>query len=1054
MRGKGAIWFLTITLFLVSLYQLSFTFVAWRIRERAKEYAHGNYSREMHYLDSMANKVVYNFFGLKKYTFKECQERELNLGLDLQGGMNIVLQVSVEDMIRKLANDSQDSTFLKALKIAEERSKTSNKDFITLFGEAFHQLDPNAHLATIFATSPQLKGKIDFNTPDQKVLQVLRKEVQDAVNNAFNILRTRIDRFGVTQPNIQLLPGKTGRILIELPGVKDEKRVRNLLSRTAQLEFYETYTNKEIYPLLFKADRKLREILAARKLSLDTTKKTKGLLSSSDTTKSLLQQAQQKQQIDTTQQAKTFEQFAKIHPLFALLRPYVNQQGNLIFPNNAAVGYAEKKDMKKIDYYLSLPQIRAIFPRDLKFAWTAKPALWDKSGQFYELIALKTTREGGPQLTGDVIVDAYHQYNQIKGSAEVTMIMNAKGAQIWDKLTRANIGRQIAIVLDGLVYSYPTVQTEIKGGVSQITGRFTIAEAEDLANVLKSGKLPVRVQIIELEHVGPSLGKESIHDGVLSFLIAFLVVLLYMIFYYKGAGVVADIALLSNIFFIFGVLASLDAVLTLPGIAGIVLTIGMSVDANVIIYERIKEELRNGKGLKLAIRDGYRNAYSAILDANITTLLTGIILFIFGHGPIQGFATTLIIGILTSLFSAIFITRLIFEWRLEKNKPITFYTKWTKDLMTNVHIDFLGLRKIFYVVSGTLVGLSILSLIFNGLNWGVDFTGGRSYIIRFPNVKKVNTVEVAKLVREKMHTLPVVKTFGADNQIRLVTKYKYNESNPKVEGEVDSMLYVSLKPMLPKNVTFKQFQQQYIMNKQKVGPSIASDIKRSAFYAVLFALLGIFLYIFLRFRNWQYGMGATLALIHDSTIVIGVFSAFYKFFPFSMEIDQSFIAAILTVIGYSVNDTVIVFDRIREYLREHPHRDDKINVNLALNSTLSRTLNTSLTTFFVLLVMFLFGGEVLRGFVFAMLLGVVVGTYSSLFIATPLAYDTIRHKKAKIEKAKEKEEQKRREEQRRLAAETELSEEEKKLSAEERRRKKEKSKMKRKKKKHSKKKRH
>ncbi len=1050
MRSKGAITFLTIVLILVSLYQLSFTFVTYRVKQKAKAYAQGDYQKESHYLDSMANVVVYNFLGLKKYTFRECQQRELNLGLDLQGGMNVILQISVEDMIKSLANNSQDSTFLKALELAKEREKTSNKDFITLFAEAFHELDPNARLATIFATSPQLKDKINFNSTDQEVIAVLRKEVQDAIDNAFNILRTRIDRFGVTQPNIQLLQGKTGRILVELPGVKDERRVRNLLERTAKLEFYETYTAQDIFPILVEADKKLRDILAAKKLG--TTTDTTGVPSlTSDTTTSLLEEAQAQQD---TAQPKTEEEFAKEHPLFALLRPYVDEKGNLIRANDAAVGYAEKKDIKKINEYLNLPEIKALFPRDLKFAWTAKPAFWDQSGKYYELIALKTTRDGKAQLTGDVIVDARHEYNQLKGSAEVTMIMNAQGAQTWAKLTRANIGRQIAIVLDDMVYSYPTVQSEIKGGVSQITGNFTIQEAQDLANVLKSGKLPVKVQIAELNHVGPSLGRESIRDGIISFLIAFLVVLAYMVFYYKGAGIVADIALIANVFFIFGILASLGAVLTLPGIAGIVLTIGMSVDANVIIYERIKEELRAGKGLKLAIRDGYNAAYSAILDANITTLLTGIILFTFGHGPIQGFATTLIIGILTSLFSAIFITRLIFEARLAKNKPITFYNKWTKDFMQNVNIDFLGKRKLFYVVSGILVTISIVSLAVNGLDLGVDFVGGRTYIIRFPGQEKVNTVEIAKLVREELNTLPVVKTYGADNQIKLVTKYKINSNDPKVENEVDSLIYIALKPVLPDTVSLRTFEQVYIQKKRKVGPTIAHDIKKAAVNSVIFALLVIFLYIFIRFRNWQYGLGATVALMHDSLIVMGVFSLFYKtnLLPFSLEIDQSFIAALLTVVGYSVNDTVIVFDRIREYLREHPHRDRYLNVNLALNSTLSRTVNTSLTTFFVLLVIFLFGGEVIRGFIFAMLIGIVVGTYSSLFVATPLAYDTIRGKEKRKQAKKLAEDQRRREEQRRRALEEVEEEAEEKLSPEELKRKKEKAKQKRKKKKHAKKK--
>ncbi len=1058
MRSKGAITLLTIAMILVSLYQLSFTFVTYRVKQEAKHYADGDYSKEAAYLDSIANEPVYNFLFLKKYTFRECQEREINLGLDLQGGMNVILQVSVEDMIRSLANDSQDTTFLKALEIAKEEQTKSGQDFITLFAEAFHKLDPNAHLASIFATSPQLKDKITFNSTDEEVVKVLRQEVQDAIDNAFNILRARIDRFGVTQPNIQQLEGKMGRILIELPGVKDERRVRDLLQRTAKLEFYETYTLPEVYKYLTEADAKLKEILALQQVEgQDTTGGTSLLGNAKNDTAStsLLEEVKN----DTTAEAQSMQEFEKEHPLFALLRPLVDKDGNLI--NTAAVGYAKKEYIKKINEYLSMPEIKALFPRDLKFAWTAKPAYWDKSGTVYELIALKTNRDGEPQLTGDVIVNARHEYNQIKGSAEVSMTMNATGAQTWAKITRDNIGRQVAIVLDGMVYSYPTVQSEIRGGVSQITGNFTIAEAQDLANILKSGKLPVAVKIVELNHIGPSLGQESIRAGLLSFLIAFIVVLLYMVFYYKGAGIVADIALIFNVFFIMGVLASLGAVLTLPGIAGIVLTIGMSVDANVIIYERIKEELRAGKGIKLAIRDGYNNAYSAILDANITTFLTGVILFIFGHGPIQGFATTLMIGILTSLFTAIFITRLIFEWRLEKNKPITFYTKWTKDFMQNVNIDFLGKRKIFYFISGTLVLLSLISLFTRGLDLGVDFVGGRTYIVRFINMEdkdgkvkeKVNTAEVVKLLRDQLGTMPVVKTFGSDNQVKIVTKYKINDDDPNVENEVDSLIYVGLKPLIGEGVTMQEFEQEYIQSKQKVGPTIARDIKKAAFYSVIFALLVIFLYIFFRFKNWQYGMGATVALMHDSLIVLGVFSAFYHILPFSLEIDQAFIAAILTVVGYSVNDTVIVFDRIREYLREHPHRDKAKNINLALNSTLSRTVNTSLTTFFVLLVIFLFGGEVIRGFVFAMLVGVVVGTYSSLFVATPLAYDASRREEKKEEKKRKEEETRRKamQEATKDDEEEQLSKEELEAKREAERKRKEKNKMKRKKKKHKKK---
>ncbi|HIE15538.1 MAG TPA: protein translocase subunit SecD, partial [Bacteroidales bacterium] len=658
----------------------------------------------------------------------------------------------------------------------------------------------------------------------------------------------------------------------------------------------------------------------------------------------------------------------------------------------AVVGIAHFKDTAKVNKYLNLPQVKAIFPRTLKFAWTVKPL--KNTQDYYQLVALKvSTRNGQAPLGGDKVTNARAEFSNNKSNAEVTMTMNGEGAKIWARLTKDNIGKQIAIVLDNYVYSFPVVQSEIRGGRSSITGDFTIEEAKDLANVLKSGKLPAPARIIEESVVGPSLGKEAISASLRSFIIAFVLVLLYMVFYYAKSGLIADIALLSNMIFIVGILASLGAVLTLPGMAGIVLTIGMSVDANVLIFERIREELRAGKGIKLAISDGYKAAYSSILDANITTLLTGIILYVFGTGPIQGFATTLIIGILTSLFSAIFITRLIYSWWLGKNWKINFSIKLTEDILVNSKFPFIEKRKIFYVLSSTLVLISLISILVNGFNLGIDFKGGRTYIIRFP--EKVSSVEVAQNLKKVFGELPEVKVFGKDNQLRIATKFMIDNEDKDADLQVEKKLFEGLQPILQKEgkVSFADFETKYKMSSQKVGPTIADDIKVAAMWAILFSLLVIFLYILIRFRNWQYSLGGIVALIHDTIIVLGIFSLFKNVMPFSLEIDQAFIAAILTVVGYSINDTVVIYDRIREYFTLHPKRDKMLLFNQSMNSTLTRTINTSLSTFIVLLIIFLFGGEVIRGFVFAIMVGIVVGTYSSLFIAAPITYETMKYKK-------------------------------------------------------------
>jgi len=1005
MQNKGAIRFFAIALAVVCVYQLSFTFVAQKVERDAREYARGDSAREASYLDSIGSQVVYNIL-LRKYTYKECQEREINLGLDLKGGMNVTLEVSMVDMIRSLSNYNTDSTFNQAIALALEYQKNSQEDFVTLFGRAFEEIDPNGQLAAIFATR-ELRGQIDFNSSNEDVLRVIRSETEGSMDNAFNVLRSRIDRFGVVQPNIQRLETQ-GRILVQLPGVKEPERVRKLLQGTAVLEFWETYDNSEIFPYLQQANERLREILDAEATLTDSgTDASEGageqtapsqpaeinpLLAESeqpaDTGEqelSLLEQIEADSLLGDTTSALTLEQFVQENPLLGILQPNVTRQGQ--FVPGAGVGFAHIRDTAKVMRYLNMSQIRSIFPRDVSFHWDMAP--YDEAENYFVLYALRITgRDGRPPLEGGAVTNASVDFAQTGGAPTVTMGMNSEGAQIWARLTRDNVGKAIAILLDGYVVSAPTVDEEIPNGRSTIRGNFSYADAEDLANVLKSGKLPAPARIIQEAIVGPSLGHAAIKSGLNSFLLAFVIVMLYMVFYYsRRAGFVADFALVTNMFFLIGVLASLGAVLTLPGIAGIVLTIGMSVDANVLIYERIREELIAGKGIKLAISDGYKNAQSAIIDANVTTLLTGIILLVFGTGPIKGFATTLVIGISTSLFSAIFITRLVYERMLTKNRKITFATKLTENFFRNSHIKFIANRKTFYVISGIVVLAGVISLFTRGLNQGIDFKGGRTYVVKFE--EPVNTSDIQQSLETVFGEPPEVITFGASNQVRISTKYKIDEDAVEVDEEVEQLLYEGLKPYIGDNVSFESFLTDYRQSSQKVGPTIADDIKVQAVWAILFALVVIFIYILIRFRNWQYGLGAVVALMHDVLIILGIFSLFYGIMPFSLEIDQAFIAAILTVVGYSINDTVVVFDRIREYIGLYRKRDRAEILNMALNSTLSRTFSTSLSTFFVLLMIFLFGGEVIRGFTFALLIGVVVGTYSSLFIATPVVFDTI-----------------------------------------------------------------
>ncbi|WP_421920814.1 protein translocase subunit SecDF [Marinifilum sp.] len=982
MRNKGAIRLLAIVLALVSLYQLTFTYVTKKVEKEAREFGAGDMKKEQTYLDSIRGEEVYNFFWLKKYTYKECKELEMNLGLDLKGGMNVTMEVSVVDIIKAMANNTKDETFNAAIAQAKKMQANSGKGFVELFGEAFQKIDPNAQLSSpdIFGTL-EMKDKIPFGASNADVLKVIKEETDGAIDNTYNILRSRIDRFGVAQPNIQKAD-VSGRIIIELPGIKDPTRVRKLLQGTASLEFWETYSAPEVMAYLNAANTKLAEIKnAGEEVVEETAKEEEVKEEANEEEVALLDKIEEEGAQDSLATSQDAKAMAKMYPLFSILSP--TQQGG---SSKAVIGRSHIKDTSEVNSILKMPAIKSVLPRNLKFFWGVKSI--DEGGNIFELFAIKvTSRDGKAPLDGDAVTSAREQVDQQTAKYEVSMSMSGEGAKTWARLTKDNVNRAIAIVLDGYVYSAPNVISEIKGGQSSISGDFSVAEAKDLANILKSGKLPAPAHIIADEVVGPSLGKESIQKGMYSFIIAFVLVLVYMFFFYsKGAGLAANIALITNLFFIFGVLASLGAVLTLPGIAGIVLTIGMSVDANVLIYERIQEELKAGKGLGLAISDGYKNAYSAIIDGNITTLLTGIILYLFGEGPIKGFATTLVIGIFSSLFAAIFITRLIFEAQTSRNRKVTFATKFTDNWLRNSAITFLQKRKVFYVVSAIAIVLSVVSLSTKGLNQGIDFTGGRTYVVAFDQA--VSVEDISKSLEKVYDHAPEVKTFGGNNQVKISTKYKIDESGTEVDDEVEGLLYEGLKSYMADGTTKADFLENNRKMSQKVGPTIADDIRTSALWSILGALIVIFLYIMIRFSNWQYGLGAVAALAHDSIIVLGIFSIFYGILPFSLEIDQAFIAAILTVVGYSINDTVVVFDRIREYLGLYPKRDREETVNKALNSTMRRTFSTSLSTMVVLLAIFLFGGTSIQGFTFALLVGVMVGTYSSLFIASPIAYDT------------------------------------------------------------------
>ena len=991
MQSKGAIRFVTIVLALACIYQLSFTAVTSIIEKNAQNYAERKASsfdvskvsaedkayvldsvrkyESRWYTDSISTEKV--FFGL---TYKDVKAKEISLGLDLKGCMNVMLQVQLEDLVKALADGNQDPAFLQAMAIAKERTVKEHGDFITHFEAAWKEVGSGKRLSQIFGAY-EMRDRIRPESTDEQVIAVIREDADAAIANSFNVLRNRIDRFGVASPSIQRL-GNTGRILVELPGVKEPERVRKLLQGTASLEFWTTFENNEIYPFLAEANQTLGALAEAE----EPSKKAETSVVESE--------------INAQNDNAEFAAYKKANPLFAVLQPSQSQRG-------ACIGYANAADTSKVNALLR--KTKDMFPAEFRPMWSVKPVKGMGADNIFELVAIKaSSRDGKAPLDGSSVTDARVSYNsQNGGNPTVSMSMNAEGANTWARLTKDNIGKQIAIVLDGTVYSYPVVNTEITGGNSEISGNFDIEEATDLTNVLKSGKLPAPATIVQEQVVGPSLGAESIRAGLISFIIAFLLVLLYMILFYRGAGFVADIALLTNVLFLFGTLAAFGATLTLPGIAGLVLTLGMAVDANVIIYERIKEELKAGKGLSKAITDGYKNAYSAIIDGQVTTLLTGIVLAVFGSGPIKGFATTLIIGIVTSVITSIFVTRIIIDDRVNKGKNITFENKFTANFLKNTKVDFIKARKYSYIVSGVLILISLGSIFFKGFTYGVDFTGGRTYVVRFDKPVSAEDVRTATLsvfnevaaADENIKNASVeVKQFGGDSQMKITTSYKYEDESTAVDKEIEGMLYTALKGFFVDDLTLDQFTSTLdnpngIISSDKVGAAIANDIKRNAIISVIIALFVIFAYIAWRFKGWTWGVGGVVSLAHTAIILIGFFSLFTGILPFNLDVDQTFIAAILTIIGYAINDNVVIFDRIRENLSLHPNADFKTTVNQAVNATLTRTVNTSVSTLLPMLAIAIFGGESIRGLSVALCLGICIGTYASIMIGTPIMTD-------------------------------------------------------------------
>lgn len=1000
MQNKGFVKVFTVLLTLVCLFYLSFSFVSRYYTGQADKYAGGDPEKRSYYLDSLSTQKVW--LG---YTLKQCHEMEITLGLDLEGGMNVILELNVADVLRSLSGHNQDPNFNKALDLAFSRQATSQKDFIDLFVDEYKKLAPQASLSSIFSTF-ELREKITPQSTDAQVISVLRSELKSAIDNSFNVLSTRIDRFGVVSPNIQRLE-TTGRILVELPGVKEPERIRKLLQGSANLEFWETYNLTEIYQQLMAADNLLAKLvtndsvkaelaeLDSTVAAADTVAESQAIASSKDTTGSkadgnLLAKIESK---DTTkaEAGSSMEEFAKQHPLFAILQ--LNQYNGQLVPG-AVVGMAHMRDRAKIDEYLNLKQVKDLLPRNLSLKWGVKAV--DEKEQYYELYAIKiSNRDGSPALGGNVVTDANADFSNNMGRSEqqVGMSMNAEGAKAWARLTKDNIGRSIAIVLDGLVYSAPRVNDEITGGRSSITGHFTPEEAKDLANVLKSGKMAASIHIVQEDIVGPSLGHEAIMSGMISFILALVIIMVYFCVVYGFIpGLIADGALIVNIFFTMGILASFQAVLTLPGIAGMVLTFGMSLDANVLIYERAKEELRAGKSVGHAIQEGYKQAFSAIFDGNVTAIITGVVLLLFGTGPIKGFATTLIIGLAASFLTTVFLTHIVYEALLSKGKlqKETFDTKLTRNFLINPNFDFLGRRKMGYLIPIGIIVIGAISLATIGLNNGIDFTGGRNYIVRFN--QPVSTEDIREAVDEQLEGTVSVITIGSSSQVRISTNYKIEDGNPEVDKEIVSKLYTGLKPWLSQGETEEQFVSQSIMSSQKVGPSMADDIKTNAVIAVIIAMFCMALYILISFHDFAFSVGVFVSVLICTLCIVAFYSLLWKILPFSMEVDQTFIAAILTVIGYSINDTVVVFDRIRETIKLYPKRDRFQVINHSLNSTLSRTFNTSFSTFLTVLCIFALGGSTIQSSTFAIMIGIVVSTYCTLFIATPIAYEIQKNK--------------------------------------------------------------
>ena len=1014
MQNKGLIRFLTWAFVLVCLFQLSFTVATRNVESKAKKAAQAyvdaqttkdeakqkaandplyaqmildsmQIARESNYIDSMATEKIW--FG---FNYRECQNREINLGLDLKGGMNVMLEVSTVDVVRALASHTDDSVFNHAIDNAlAKQKKTTNRDFVSLFYEEIVALNPDVRLASYFST--QLRDKIKLDDDNDQVIKVVKEEADGAYDRTYEILRQRIDKFGVAQPTIQRLEASE-RILVELPGVKEPERVRKLLQGTAQLEFWLTYDNQEAYQFVQSIDSYFAA-LNSGKTETEGTADSVAVAEENDSASMLEKLSVNK---DEKMGSADMDEFAKKSPLFALMSPNATQDGRLA--PGPVVGVAPAKNRAAIDKMIATAfDKKVIDSRQIKFLWGAKPI--QEGSDLYYLYAIRITdREGKPVLDGGVITDARQDFSTVGGN-EISMTMNNEGAREWKRITGENVGHCIAIVLDNVVYSAPNVNQEIAGGRSSITGDFTLEEAKDLANILKSGKLPAPAVIVQEAVVGPSLGQESIHKGLVSFILAFIIVLIYMVAFYNRAGWVSVLALITNVFLLMGILASIGSVLTLPGIAGIVLTMAMAVDGNVIIYERIKEELREGSSMANAITAGFKNALSAIIDGQVTTFLLGLVLIMFGSGPVQGFAVTLCIGIVTSLFTSIFITRICLDWMLNHKKKINFSFSFTENFMRNAHFDFLGKRKLFYIIACVAIVLCVCGFCFRGLNFGIDFSGGRTYVVRFD--QPVNAVEVRSNLADQFSEAPEVKTYGPSNQLKITTKYKVDVDGDDVKNEIMTKLYEGTKTSFANAITFEEFKSTEtnplgVIQAEQVGATIANDLKRSSILAVIGGLLVMFVYIGLRFRSWRFGLGSVTALAHDTILVVGMFSLLYGLMPFNLEVDQSFIAAVLTVIGYSINATVVIFDRVREYKKLYPKRDLMTHMNDAINSTLARTINTSGTTFVTLLMMFIFGGEVIRGFIFALLVGVVCGVFSSLCIACSVVYDISTKKTDKL----------------------------------------------------------